>query len=297
MARLGASLGNALTRATSAVNRRRYALTPEQWASFHEQGYLVLPAFFSADDMRAAREGLDELWAQRAATPLVIDVFDELGEDGTTGASERVRFATTPDSARERVYKLNDAYLERPWVRDLSLHPRLAAILGQLLDDAPVICNSLLFERGSTQPLHFDTYYMPGQTPGGMTATWIALEDAHADAGPLRYYPGSQRIAAWRNGAGTTLVRDNVELDQATHYIEAALRDYGLREESFIAREGDVFIWHEQLYHGGGRINDAARTRRSLVTHYWRAREMAPGSIVRHRRSGGYFWARPHASA
>jgi hypothetical protein len=294
---VSALAGNALTSLTRRVNRRRYALTPEQRSSFFEQGYIVLPGFFSPEEMQAARSALDALWTGRADTPLVIDVFDELGDDGTTAGSRRIPFATAPESARARVYKLNDVYLEAPWLRDLSLHPRLAAIVGQLLEDAPVICNSLLFERGSTQPMHFDTYYMPGQTPGGMTATWIALEDTHADAGPLRYVPGSQRIAPWKNAEGRTTVRDDSDLDQATHYIEAALRDYGLAEETFLAREGDVFIWHEQLYHGGGHINDASLTRRSLVTHYWRAREMAPGSIVRHRRSGGYFWARPHPAA
>jgi ectoine hydroxylase-related dioxygenase (phytanoyl-CoA dioxygenase family) len=137
---------------------------------------------------------------------------------------------------------------------------------------------------------------MPGKTAGGMTASWIALENGHPDAGPLRYVPGSQRIAAWRNSDGTTTVRDPVELDQATHYVNAALRDYGLEEEYFVAREGDVFIWHEQLYHGGGAINDNARTRRSLVTHYWRAGEMDPNTLVRHGRSGGYFYGRPHPS-
>ena len=34
-------------------------------------------------------------------------------------------------------------------------------------------------------------------------------------------------------------------------------------------RAGDVFLWHEQLLHGGTEIADMQRTRKSLVTHYW----------------------------
>ena len=35
----------------------------------------------------------------------------------------------------------------------------------------------------------------------------------------------------------------------------------------FLARRGDVLIWHADLAHGGGPIS-AERTRRSVVTHY-----------------------------
>ena len=49
---------------------------------------------------------------------------------------------------------------------------------------------------------------------------------------------------------------------------------------SFEAEAGDVFIWHAQLYHGGSAIEDQARTRRSLVTHYFRAQDMDPGAVV-----------------
>jgi phytanoyl-CoA hydroxylase len=280
----------------SVVNRRRFALTPEQWASWNDNGFILLPRFFSPEQMRAARAEIDNLWRDRAHSPLVIDVFGEPTDDGTVGASKRMRFADAEHDDRRGVYKLNDVFLERAWMRDLALDPRLAAILSQLLNDDPVICNSLLFERGSTQPLHFDTYYMPGKTTGGMTASWIALESGHPDGGPLVYIPGSHKIPAWRNSDGETSVRSPEEQAAALHYANAAVRDYGLREESFVAQEGDVFIWHEQLFHGGGRINDNNLTRRSLVTHYWRAHETDVAPVVRHGRGGGYYLARAHQS-
>ena len=296
--RLGARVASNPTEAgaeiRAVVNRRRFALTPEQWASWNDHGYIVLPKFFDAERMKRARAELDLLWQERAASPFVIDVFGLPGEDGTASAGRRMRFAAVDETTRDQVYKLNDVYLEREWLRDLALDPRLAAILSQLLLDEPVICNSLIFEKGSTQPLHFDTYYLPGRNPGGMTATWIALEDSHPDSGPLRYVPGSHKIPAWRNRDGLTTVRSPEEQEQASYYAAAAVRDWRLEETTFLAKEGDVFIWHEQLFHGGGAIADSSRTRRSLVTHYWRASEMPEGAVVRHRRSGGYFYARSH---
>jgi len=37
-----------------------------------------------------------------------------------------------------------------------------------------------------------------------------------------------------------------------------------------------VFIWSCQIAHGGTPIADPKSTRRSLVTHYWRADDMPP---------------------
>lgn len=290
--------GQTLAHVKGVVNRRRYALTPEQRSSWESAGYIVLPRFFSPERMRQARAGLDDLWRDRTETPLVIDVFGEPADDGVASNGRRVAFAAVDGAARREVYKLNDVYLERQWVRELSLDPRLAAVISQLLNDDPVVVNSLIFERGSTQPLHFDTYYMPGRTPGGMTATWIALEDGHIDAGPLTYVPGSHRMPPWRNSDGLTTVRSAEEQRQATWYAEAAVRDHGLTATTFVAREGDVFIWHEQLYHGGGRIIDNTRTRRSLVTHYWRVKEADPEhEVVRHSHGSGFYYRRGHPTA
>jgi ectoine hydroxylase-related dioxygenase (phytanoyl-CoA dioxygenase family) len=295
--RLVANPRDATAEIRAILNRRRHALSDAQRASWETSGYIVLPRYFSAERMAQARAQLDRLWDERANSEYVIDLFGQPEADGVARNSHRSRFAETDASARSEVYKLNDIYLHEGWARDLSLDPGIAAIISYLLDDAAVICNSLLFERGSTQPLHFDTYYMPGKTTGGMTATWIALEDGHADAGPLVYYPGSHEIPAWRNADGLTTTRSPEEAAAATAYASAEVNARALTPSTFVAHAGDVFIWHEQLYHGGGPIADATRTRRSLVTHYWRANEMVPSEIVRHKRSGGYYWNRPHQPA
>jgi hypothetical protein len=42
----------------------------------------------------------------------------------------------------------------------------------------------------------------------------------------------------------------------------------GLKTETFMAKKGDVLIWHADLMHGGVPIQDPRQTRKSLVAHF-----------------------------
>jgi hypothetical protein len=44
--------------------------------------------------------------------------------------------------------------------------------------------------------------------------------------------------------------------------------EQGLATEYFMAKKGDVLIWHADLMHGGAKIDNPAFTRKSLVCHY-----------------------------
>jgi phytanoyl-CoA hydroxylase len=250
----------------------------------------VLPGFFSPERMRSVVAEIDQLWRERTTDDhgLVIDVYIDTPDE------RRIRLRDAEDEARRHPYKLNDVYLVSDGVRETILDPGLVASIGELLDGAPIVCNSLSFERGSQQRFHFDTFYMPPPVENKMLASWIALEDCDPRAGPLRYYPGSHRIPPYRFSDG----RLNVALDEMPdfdEYIEKQIADEGLDWTAFAARAGDVFIWHAQLYHGGAPIDDMSLTRRSLVTHYFRAQDMDAVSV---EDIGGerYYLRREHQS-
>ncbi len=244
----------------------RRSLSDDLRAHWDANGYLVLPEFFDVARIDAMNAVLDDEWAtrRRSDNPLVIDVLD-----GPL-ADRRMYFRDVPDEARDHPYKLNDLYLARDDVRALTLDKGLARILRELVHGDIAICNSLHFERGSQQDYHFDTYYMPGPCADGLVVTSICLEDVHADAGPVTYYPGSHEIPGYRfSHGGVNAVPD--EMSQAWTYAMEAVEARNLEAVDFLGRKGDVLIWHEQLYHGGREIRDRSRTRRSLVTHYWRS--------------------------
>ena len=259
----------------SAKFRRISSLKSKDFEFWEKNGYLVLPRFFNSKRIEKISDLIDQTWKDRANKPenfLVIDAF--IG----TEREQRVLLKDAPDEARNFPYKLNDLFLEFQEVRDLILDKKLAKILHDLLEGDPMACNSLSFERGSQQPAHFDTFYMPPLVPNKMLATWIALEDCSLDAGPLIYYPGSHKLKPYCfSHGGLHAVRE--EMPQCQRYIQAELEKHDLRPQKFAARAGDVFIWHAQLLHGGSEINNLKLTRKSIVTHYFRAQEH-PGSYI-----------------
>jgi phytanoyl-CoA hydroxylase len=263
------------------------ALSPEQRRQWERDGFLFIPCFFTPDEVAGLAATLDRQWADRArpGNPVVIDVFD--GEPPA-----RRWFRDVPDGARRHVHKLNDLYLEEDGIRSLALDERLTAILTELLEGEPCIINSLNFEHGSEQPYHFDTWYMPPPADGRLVVSFIAFDAIDGENGPLQYFPGSHKLEPWRFSHGGLHAVDD-ELPACQRHTEAWLAEHHIQPEQIRCRPGDLFLWHAQLYHGGAPIDDPTRTRRSLVTHYWRAGDIAEGQVEA-VRPGGHLLRRDH---
>ncbi len=227
-------------------------------ARFERDGFLALRGYFTAEEVDAVAAA-----GQRALRERPMDfVVDSL----ETGRRTLYGLVDRPDS---RLFKFNDFYLTLPEIRGLALEAGLSELLRELLGEhAPVLCNSLNFEKGSGQPMHIDSLFMTPQTPRHLAATWTAFEDVAPAAGPLEYYPGSHRIELYRFADGTRHA-SAAELPAWHAYIEGEIARLGLQKETFLARKGDVFIWHSDLVHGGAPIQDPASTRLSLVCHYY----------------------------
>lgn len=259
---------------------RKQEIRSKEIQRFHRDGYLVLESCFDPETMMDARAFVDEIWSTRetSRSPLTIDAY--LGTDDPR--SGRRRFSEVPDDAREFVYKLNDAYLEHEFIRDLALAPRITSTIRRLIGEPPCICNSLIFERGSQQNLHVDTYYMPPPAGNTLIATSICLEDVHPEAGPVQYVPRSHTLPPYRNPDGGRHVRSPFDQVEADMQMEMKLAQHAEVAEPFLGKAGDVLIWHEELVHGGSPIIDMARTRMSLVTHYWGHSCVPVGSRLTH---------------
>ena len=259
------------------------AINKEQQQAWEDNGYLLLKNFYSPAEIDAINNLIDRLWKDRKKldAQYVIDIFVE------TDKEQRVYFSDAPMEAREQPYKLNDLYLSRDEIRQLVIGAHLAHILKELLQGFPMVCNSLNFEFGSQQDYHFDTFYMPSPTPNKMVASWIALEDATPENGPLSYYPGSHKIPPYKFSNGSTVIV-NDEMPAFREYINREIEQRGLSSEKLLADKGDVLIWHSQLFHGGSPINNKQKTRKSLVTHYFTNEDfpdLSPPKVCEH---GGY---------
>ena len=250
-------------------------------AFWEDNGFLVLPGFFDEDECEAVASASDRVWASRPRDVIVDDLV--------TNARRRIT-DVSDDDAREHRFKINDLYLSDRRLRDVALSERVGMVLEELLGDEPVACNTLNFDYGSQQADHLDTLYMTPLTDAALVATWMALEDTQADAGPLRYYPGSNHITPYRFSTGSYHV-NHPEMDPWADYMADQLDRRGLEEQRFLARRGDLFIWHALLLHGGSEICRAGLTRKSLVTHFFTQSDCEKlGSDL--RPSPGGWWMR-----
>lgn len=225
---------------------------------WEDYGFLVLPGFFSHEEVAAVQDAYDRTWDEAPPWVIVDDLVD----------NRRCRINELDSDQRRHHFKVNDLYLLEPDIRLAALSATLGMVLEELLGDEPVICNSLNFDKGSQQPYHLDTLYMTPVSELGLVATWMALEDTQADAGPLQYYPGSNNIAPYRFSNGS-MHQVDAEIPRWNDYMFDHVEKRGLEEQRFLAKRGDLFIWHALLFHGGCEVREPSLTRQSLVTHFW----------------------------
>ncbi len=163
-------------------------------------------------------------------------------------------------------------------------HPDLLELLSFLLGKTVIPFQSLSFVQGSEQRAHSDSIHMTTEPPGYLIATWTALEDCTEDGGPLFYYPGSHRLPYVMtpdyDSGNTRFAIGNNSNRRYEDKIESLIKENGLEKKLFLARRGDVLIWHANLLHGGSAIRRPGATRRSIVCHYY-----AGGVICYHEMS------------
>lgn len=168
--------------------------------------------------------------------------------------------------------RLYDLYVNNLTARNMALAAPIVRMLSLIYEQAPLLFQSMLFTWGSEQSIHKDTAFVVIDQPCTLAATWIALEDIQAGSGELMYYPGSHKDPlflfseehlSWvpqRDGKGV-----HARYSQFLHEQSQAK---GADVEHFLARKGDVLLWHPNLAHGGAPITRPELTRLSLVSHY-----------------------------
>lgn len=236
-------------------------LTPEaQKAYYDEHGYVVVRGVFTPEQCRAAVE----LFRQR------VKSYDGvLYRQTSTGLAEPHRFT-------ESGFMLNS--LLNP--HDLSSRsfgdfrhqllamftaPTLRQPLRRILDDDPVLVQTMYFEGNPATWAHQDTYYLDSNPLGKLAAAWIALEDIHPGAGRFYVYPRSHRLSLHRN---TKELNFSQHHDQYKEYIRETIRREGFECRAPALAAGDVLIWSSFTIHGSLATTEPTRSRNSLTAHY-----------------------------
>ena len=227
--------------ATTAAFRALPAASQASLRAFEENGFAVLSGFFSPETV----DGINAELAQLIETKQISLRY-----------RNKFMFAFR-QSARIRA------------AGDGALRTLVGAVLGH----ETKLFQSINFLSGSEQRTHSDSIHMSTFPLGGMAAAWVALEDITPGNGPLHYYPGSHHLpyylnADYQNEGSNWLIGDK-EYTEYEAYINRKIAEAGLPKQVFLARKGDVFIWHANLMHGGEPHLDKAQTRKSMVFHYF----------------------------
>ncbi len=215
----------------------------QELLNWPEQGFVILKQFFSIHDLDTINNEIERLLLSK-------DVY--LNYSGK---------------------QIISAHEKSETIKQIIHNKNLNRILEFILDKKLNIFQSINFIKGSEIKPHSDFFHMATFPEGNTIAVWLALEDVDETNGPLLYYPGSHKIPyvychdfAHENNF---LHIDAALYAKYENKIAELIKIYHLYPKKFYAKKGDVLIWHANLLHGGAKILDKEKTRKSMVMHYF----------------------------
>jgi len=212
----------------------------KKWSN---DGYVILDGFYSAEKVAQINTEIDNLIANKD-----------------------VKFKY---NGKKIMYSFHLSKL----IHDAGIDRELMEVLNLLMGKEVELFSSINFIKGSEQRTHSDSIHMSTFPLGNLIAVWIALEDISVDQGPLHFYPGSHKLPYLMNSdfdnTGSTFFLGSKSYPDYEDRIEELIKDKQLKKKSFLAKKGDILIWHANLLHGGNGMNDKSLTRKSMVFHYY----------------------------
>lgn len=275
--------------------RRNQNISDEDYALLHSwatDGYCVVSGVIPEQVIDSMMVDFDNLWtADRPFDGLTF--FDvPLGPNrGRINVShEELLKVDLPQRLAARDipnWRINhfDAYSDA--AKAIFDNQELIRLTALIFDRESLPDSTLSFMYGSSQDAHQDTAVFHIFPPNYIIGAWIACEDISPDCGPLMYYPKSHLepiFERFHNYPQTNL--RTADRDGATQYREYMNRlTQKYDRHLFIAKKGEILLWHGMLLHGGAGIKNPSLTRRSYVIHY-----VPPGMNVGNDVVGPFNW-------
>ena len=220
----------------------------DQVSSFSKDGYAIIQRFFSEEQVDAINSDVDRMLASG---------------DVSYKYQNKIMFA------------INKSEL----IKNMGSDKVLMSVLDYLQGEKTSLFQSINFKTGSNQRTHSDAIHMSTFPRGKMIAVWVALENMSLENGPLHYYPGSHNLPYVMNeDFGNISSRWWLGPKEYSDYedrIEEIIEKNKLEKEVFVAKKGDVLIWHANILHGGEKVINLDSTRKSVVFHYYADRCIA----------------------
>jgi len=223
------------------------ALTDDDVARFHRDGFLAVENVFTPAEVQGAKDGLSHLIA--GGNPDFGAVQFEAGaeKDGLS-AAQRELF----------VRKLMGFVPHEPRLALMAQHPVLTCIVERLVGDRTNLIQDMALLKppliGTEKPWHQDTAYFLVAPVEGVIGTWTALDAATPANGCLHFIPGSHLAGprAHYHDLDCQLPDDEIEVERD---VIAPLKPGGT-------------VFFSSLMHHGTPPNASPDRRRALQFHY-----------------------------
>jgi ectoine hydroxylase-related dioxygenase (phytanoyl-CoA dioxygenase family) len=211
---------------------------------YKENGYLLVKAMFSREEVEEMRAAIDRIIERANET-----VYARNHRWGGDYLPE--------EDLKKRVLRgyHNVEYHEACFIRAIT-HPRMVAVLTRLIGPNVQLHHSKMLvkppEKGAAFPMHQDYPYFPHEKHT-MLAASVHLDDADMENGCICVIPGSHKLGPMVTHEGRNY------LDPRKYTFDQGV--------PCPAEAGDVLFFNYLTIHGSGP-NNSDRTRRNVLFQY-----------------------------
>jgi hypothetical protein len=147
-------------------------------------------------------------------------------------------------------------YIDTPEILDIMCGEKMYNVISSVVDETCALHLNFTSWQSTKRAWHRDMIDESKKFAAGYIGAYVALEEAHDDAGPFQYVPGSH---LWN--LSLEEMGDNQILNRKIH-------DEGHEVKTFKGKRGDVIFWHGHLVHQGSMPKNNEMSRKALLGHY-----------------------------
>lgn len=262
-------------------------LSAAQFASYHRDGYLVLPGVFRESELHLLRAESDRLTDMLVNASIATGVISpRLDLRRAPDGPVCLKIQPLSDVSDGFAAAAQDRRLLEPMRELLGCEPRL---LEEKLNGKERLAADLagldLRDWAPEFPWHTDLHYffLDGY-PESTLSSAIALDDCTEENGPLRFIPGSQRKTDWP-------IRSEWPPDLAPNAVDER------ESRSLICSAGTVVIFHSRVVHASSANRTDLPRRLLIYSHFPATHQVREDARNRPLREAGQAHERRYAAA